>query len=366
METTERKSTRLIMEKDFAIKIKKLSIGYGHGQQKKQVAENLNAEIRAGELVCLLGANGTGKSTLMRTLTGFIPFFSGDVYIQQTPIKSLNEKSLSYLVSVVLTDRVSVANATVKELVSYGRSPHTSILGRLRKKDHSIINKAIEQCGIAHKRDELIDNLSDGERQKVFIAKALAQDTPIILLDEPTAFLDLPARVEIIQLLRQIASNSGKSILLSTHDLDLALQMADRIWLMRPGGPLITGSPEDLLLQNAFQPMFHRKGIEFDNKTGLFRVKHTEHTIFNVKGHGFGYVLLRRAFARNGIKLSHHANSEKWCVSIDSQNLSFSLYFLDELLFTNTSVEVFVAEALRLRSSMNTTQNPVDEALCRS
>ncbi len=325
------------------INIEDLTIGYSPGSRGKIVAANLNARIDRGELVCLLGANGAGKSTLMRTLCGFQPSFRGQIRILGKPVSTLGEKEISRLVSVVLTDRVIVPNATVYELVAYGRSPYTGILGRTGKNDRRIIDNAIEQCGIAHKKDALLSSISDGERQKAFIAKALAQDTPVILLDEPTAFLDLPARVEIIQLLRQISSASGKSVLLSTHDLDLALQMADRLWLLRPGGPLVVGSPEDLLLQNAFQSLFQNKGIEFDTKTGLFRVEYEHFRELQVKGHGFEYVLLRRAFARKGIKTTGLTDGSGLWVEIGKNGQPvFHLYKDKDLMASEKSVENIV------------------------
>ncbi|PIF02222.1 MAG: iron ABC transporter ATP-binding protein [Draconibacterium sp.] len=329
------------------INIRDLTIGYSVGTRKKIVASRLNAQIQESSLVCLLGANGAGKSTLVRTLCGFQPFFEGEISIIGKTIGSLSEKEISRLVSVVLTDRIVVPNATVYELVAYGRSPYTGILGRINKNDKKIINKAIEQCGIAHKKNALLSSISDGERQKAFIAKALAQDTPIILLDEPTAFLDLPARVEIIQLLRRISSASGKSVLLSTHDLDLALQMADHLWLLHPNGPLTAGSPEDLLLQNAFQTLFQNKGIEFDTKTGLFRVEYEHFHQLPVKGHGFEYVLLRRAFARTGIKVTGMKENTDFWIEIEKNGKpKFSLYKKNNCIITTESVEKIVVKTI--------------------
>lgn len=356
------------MKNKLHIEIEQLAIGYQYGKTTKLVAEKLNAVIRTGELTCLLGANGSGKSTLMRTLCGFQPFFNGEIKLMGQSIHQLDEKELAQFVSVVLTDRVVVANATVNELVAYGRSPYTGLLGRMKTNDRQIVDKAISQCGIAHKKHDLLSTLSDGERQKAFIAKALAQDTPIVILDEPTAFLDLPARVEIIQLLREITSNSGKAVLLSTHDLDLALQMADRLWLLQAGGPLITGSPEDLLLTNAFQPLFEKKGIEFDNRTGLFRVKHAENSTLQVKGHGFGYVLLRRAFARKGIKLDPHLVDSDWRIEINSEETIFSLFFLGECILSKNRVEVFVKQTIWFMTTNQTNpkKNTIDESCCRT
>ncbi|WP_195715299.1 ABC transporter ATP-binding protein [Ancylomarina sp. 16SWW S1-10-2] len=309
--------------KSNLLQVKDLAIGYG----SKLVADKLSANIPSGELICLLGSNGTGKSTLIRSICGFQPILSGSVLLNQLEVKNLGTRELSKLIAVVLTDRVVVPNATVEELVGYGRSPYTGMLGRLNVADKIIVQNAISECGIAHKKDSPLSSLSDGERQKAFIAKALAQDTPLIILDEPTAFLDLSARVEIMQLLRNIANSSGKSILMSTHDLDLALQLSDRLWLLQQGGPLLTGSPEDLLLQNAFQSMFKHKGIEFDNKTGLFTVKHSQHSEMAVKGHGFEYVLLRRAFARNGVKtISKKEEDSTWLEVCKNGSVHFKFY----------------------------------------
>lgn len=336
-----------MMEINNLLHINDLTIGYGTGTRKKIVASNLNAQINKGDLICLLGSNGAGKSTLMRTLCGFQHFFSGQISIMGEPIGRLSEKEISRLVSVVLTDRIVVPNATVYELVAYGRSPYTGLLGRINTNDEEIINRAIEQCGIAHKKDALLSSISDGERQKAVIAKALAQDTPLILLDEPTAFLDLPARVEIIQLLRRITSESGKSVLLSTHDLDLALQMADKLWLLHPNGPLITGSPEDLLIQNAFQSLFRNKGIEFDTKTGLFLVEYDHFYELPVKGHGFEYVLLRRAFARKGIKVMGIKEENGLWIKIEKkEKAEFSLYKTDNCITAAGSVEKIVNETI--------------------
>lgn len=327
--------------------IRNLSIGYG----SKVVASDLSAIIPSGELICLLGSNGTGKSTLMRSICGFQPILGGLVVIDNREIHQLNEKELSRQIAVVLTDRVVVPNATVQELVGYGRSPYTGMLGRMNEEDKKLVAKAMEQCGIVHKKDSLLSALSDGERQKAFIAKALAQDTPLIILDEPTAFLDLPARVEIMQLLRGIANHSDKAILMSTHDLDLALQLADRLWLLHPQGPILTGSPEDLLLQNAFQTMFQHKGIVFDNKTGLFQVNHKEHSTLAVKGHGFESVLLRRAFSRKGVQLVK-ANSEDdtWLEVSNDCDKPFAFYCAGECIHQESSVEKIVLKVIETRA----------------
>nr|MDA3854001.1 ABC transporter ATP-binding protein [Bacteroidales bacterium] len=230
--------------------------------------------------------------------------------------------------------------ATVFELVSYGRSPYTGFMGRLNANDEKVVDEAIQCCGIGHKTHHLFSSLSDGERQKVTIAKALAQDTPIIILDEPTAFLDLPSKVEIMQLLRTLSSTVGKSILMSTHDLDLALQMADNLGLIDAKNPLITGTPEELLLNNALQPLFENRGIVFDYKTGLFKVNYNITKTLRVQGHGFEFVMLRRAFSRNGVELKHdHEEGGHWIDIKKDDKLPFRCMNNKEIMLQTHSVE---------------------------
>lgn len=328
--------------KETQLHINNLSIGYPHkkGMPALVVGKGINASLKSGEMVCLLGANGVGKSTLMKTITGFLAALDGTVMLNGKSIHSMNEADISKLIAVVLTDRLEVPNATVFEMVSYGRSPYTGFMGLLSAHDEVIVKQAIERCGIAHKTNHLFSSLSDGERQKVTIAKALAQDTPIIILDEPTAFLDLPSKVEIMQLLRTLSSTVGKSILMSTHDLDLALQMADKLWLVDANNPLITGTPEDLLLNNAFQSLFENSSIVFDNKTGLFKVNYDTNKTIRVQGHGFEYVMLRRAFSRNGIELKHdHTDDDHWIDIKKDDKQPFRFMNKEEMLLKTHSVE---------------------------
>ncbi len=338
------------------LSLSNLIIGYGTKHKQKVVASGLEGILKRGELICLLGSNGTGKSTLMRTICGFIPKIGGHIVIDKCDTTNITEKQLAKTLSVVLTDRVVVPNATVTELVGYGRSPYTGLMGILQKNDIAVVEQTIDKCGMSHKKHQLISTLSDGERQRAFIAKALAQDTPLILLDEPTAFLDLQARVEVFQLLRRIASLEGKSILLSTHDLDLALQMADRLWLLFPSGPLMSGSPEDLLYNNTFQQLFIHQGIEFDNKTGLFNICHNETRSLALKGHGFEYVLLRRAFARKGIRLEKYINQDVY-IDLTDASAPFILRMAGRPALSCRTIEPFVAEAIA-RTETKTTSIP--------
>ena len=213
------------------ITLKNLVVGYPDGRHTRQLNHAANEEAHDGMLTCLIGANGAGKSTLLRTIAGFQLPLEGTVLLGGDDVRALSPRQRAERMAVVLTDRPDVMCTTVWEMVATGRAPFTGFWGRLSGKDRSIVTRSLRLVGIERMADRTVASLSDGERQKVMIAKALAQQTPVILLDEPTAFLDYPSRVEVMQLLLNIAHEEHKTVLLSTHDLDLALQTADRIWL---------------------------------------------------------------------------------------------------------------------------------------
>lgn len=256
-----------------AIRLRDLGIGYRSKHGVRTVAEGISGSIRSGELTCLLGANGVGKSTLLRTLSAFQPKTAGEVLIQERELSTYSDKELSRLIGVVLTEKPDVRNMSVRELVSLGRSPYTGFWGTYSSADLRVVDEAIALVGIELLSRRMIHTLSDGERQKVMIAKALAQQTPVIYLDEPTAFLDYPSKVEVLQLLRRISREAGKTVFLSTHDVELALQLADTIWLMTRGDGITIGTPESLARQGALGRFIEREGIVFDASTLSIRIK---------------------------------------------------------------------------------------------
>ena len=258
------------LEGKETIRIRDLSIGYG---PEHLVAEGLNGEIMGGELTCLMGANGVGKSTLLKTLSAFLPKQGGDIFICGKQIGNYKDKELAKTIGMVLTERPEVSNMSVWDLVGLGRSPYTGFWGTLNNDDKKIVGEALSLVGIGHLSQRMADGISDGERQKVMIAKALAQQTPIIFLDEPTAFLDFPSKVDILLLLKKLARNGGKTIFLSTHDVSLALQVADKIWLMmegneegtgEPGRSLSIGTPAELAENGILSRFIERDNISFD------------------------------------------------------------------------------------------------------
>ena len=237
------------------------------------MAEGISGAIRSGELTCLLGANGVGKSTLLRTLSAFQPKIGGEVLIQGRDLAGYTDEELSRLIGVVLTEKPDIRNMRVRELVCLGRSPYTDFWGNYSKEDLQIVDESIHQVGIENLSRRPIQTLSDGERQKVMIAKALAQQTPVIYLDEPTAFLDYPSKVEVLQLLRCICSEANKTVFLSTHDVELALQLADTVWLMSSEQGVTIGSPQQLAREGTLARFIEREGITFDTETLAIRVR---------------------------------------------------------------------------------------------
>lgn len=296
--------------KQETIYIKDLSIGYPGKNDTKVVADHIYAGINSGELTCLLGANGIGKSTLLRTLSAFQPKLSGEIMIQGREIDQYTDKEMSTVISVVLTEKCEIRNMTAIELIGLGRSPYTGFWGTLRGEDKEMVEHAISLVKIENLAHRMVHTLSDGERQKVMIAKALAQDTPVIFLDEPTAFLDFPSKVEMMQLLHQLSRQTDKTIFLSTHDLELALQVADKIWLMDKTHGVTIGTPEDLALNGSLSGFFARKGIVFDLETGLFRVDNEYTTQLRLTGHGQKYAMVRKALQRNGILANRNIESD--------------------------------------------------------
>lgn len=239
------------------IETRRLSIGYSVKEGKsKLIKESINVRLIPGEVTCLMGRNGAGKSTLIRTLGGFIPALSGEILLEDRPADSFSNEEKARRLGVVLTDKTNAGGITVFELVSLGRHPHTNFFGVLKDKDKSVITSSMEKVGIAHKSDAYLSELSDGERQKAMIAKVLAQECPVILLDEPTAFLDLNSRIEVMELLRKLALEEHKTILLSTHDIESALRLGSRIWLMDKEKDFLSGTPEELVGSGLFDSYF--------------------------------------------------------------------------------------------------------------
>lgn len=252
------------MEDPKAITLKDLSIGYRAHGSERIVATDISERLEPGVLTCLIGSNGIGKSTLLKTLAAFQPKISGEITIGERKLSGISARELAKLVSIVLTDKPEAPNLTVRQLVALGRSPYTGFWGKCSDEDWRIVDQSLRAVGSVVDGNRPIASLSDGERQRVMIAKALAQQTPIILLDEPTAFLDYPSKIDIMTALRSICHDMRKTILLSTHDFELALQLADCIWLIDREKGITAGTPRELSDNGSLSRFIDRRSIHFD------------------------------------------------------------------------------------------------------
>ena len=260
------------MEKRVVLSANNISIGYSAGKSSNLVMPDIAIQLIAGQLTALIGANGIGKSTLLRTLTGLQKPLSGNIYLNGRDISEFTPNELAQNLSVVVTGSLPPSNLTCYELVALGRQPYTNWLGSLSAEDIDKIKNAIELTGTSHLMDKRHFEISDGQLQKVLIARALAQDTPLIVLDEPTTHLDLQHKAGVLRLLRSLAATTGKCIFYSTHDLDLALQLSDEIVVMAHGS-ITQGSPQELIERRAFDRLFDDEAIVFDAVKGSFIVK---------------------------------------------------------------------------------------------
>lgn len=283
-----------------------LSVGYLEVTQP--ILSKLNLQIEAGSLVCILGANGSGKSTLLRTLAGLQKALGGELTLDGEQAALFSPRSWAKKVSIVLTEQMEVGNLTVTQLVALGRHPFTNWIGMFREHDHKIISQSLHDAGAAELKDRMYDELSDGEKQRVLLARALAQEPKLLLLDEPTAFLDLPRRVEMMHTLRKLAHDSGRAVLLSTHDIDLAMRMADKLWLITIHGNVISGLPEELALRGELQKVFSNKLTCFDLETGQFRMDHLVRGSFSLVGSSPLKFWTQRVMEREGFSVSANSN----------------------------------------------------------
>lgn len=284
-----------------------LAVGYpggrrlGRSRPPTVVLDGLDLTLRAGEVTCLLGANGGGKSTLLRTLAGMQPPLEGSVRLGGDEIGSLPADERARRVAVVLTDPVDAGLMTVSDLVTLGRHPHTGWAGRLGPGDRQAVDWALRVTGAAPLATRSVAELSDGERQRALVARALAQEPTLLALDEPVAYLDLARRVELTEVLRHLTRECGLAVLLTTHDLELALRDADRLWVIDRDGRIVVGGPEDLVLAGAIEAAFARDAVRFDPDRGVFVPDRMPVARVRVRGEGPAALWAARALEREGI-----------------------------------------------------------------
>jgi iron complex transport system ATP-binding protein len=293
--------------REYALSARSLTIGYPARRSAAGgfvVARELSVGLPKGEVVCLVGPNGAGKSTLLRTLAGLQHPLDGTVLLGEELLAGLDARERARRIGVVLTERVNVGVLPAVDLVALGRHPHTDWAGRLSRRDMEVVDRTLREVGAWELRERNVNELSDGERQKIMIARALAQEPAVVILDEPTAFLDLPRRVEVMGLLHRLARGTGRAILLSTHDLDLAIRAADQMWLMSSEGRLSVGAPEDLVLGGELERVFASEGLEFDRLHGSFHLASVARTQVALDGEGLSRAWTRRALERGGYRVA--------------------------------------------------------------
>ncbi len=325
------------MAKDPQLSTSQLSIGYPLKRENKTIASDLKLALQAGEFVCLLGPNGSGKSTLIRTLSGMQAPLAGEIDLKGHPLAEIAPRERAKAISVVLTETIPTGTMDAYSMVSLGRHPYSGWFGGLSPHDKQRIEWALNAVDAKAFAARQVAELSDGERQKISIARALAQEATVMLLDEPTAFLDLPRRVELMSLLRKLAHKETIALLLSTHDLDLALRFADRLWIMTEGGELIQGYPEALALDGRLAKAFANKNIQWDEALGSFRA-HTEPCLYvYMPSQCTRSTWTRRALERLGygitdseskatfsIQISGNTESPQWNVTHKDHTKTFS------------------------------------------
>lgn len=307
----------------FILETHDLAVGYQlPRRQPITVARHLSLHVSAGEMVCLIGTNGAGKSTLLRTLAGMQKPLAGRVLIDGSELHKLMPFERAKRLGIVLTERPNVGLLSGYALVALGRHPYSDWTGRLTRYDEAVIRWAVDAVGASDIADRPVMELSDGQRQKLMIARALAQEPQLILLDEPTAFLDLPRRVEIMHLLKYLTRETGRSVLISTHELDLAIRTADSIWLMSDG-VVRTGTPEDLILNGSFEAAFQSEGLAFNRETGAFDTHQHKGRVIAVSGSGTAATWTCRALERAGLTIvqsAHNGTPPELCIEVDESH----------------------------------------------
>lgn len=297
---------------------KNLSIGYLNGKKiVKRLYSNLNFELKRGEVTTIMGVNGAGKSTLIKTICGIIPPLEGEVEIAGKDIKSISQNDMSQHISIVLTERIADGGITGLDVVSLGRYHYTGFFGGNSKKDIEIINNSIESIGISHLRDIPIANMSDGERQKIMIAKSLCQESDIIILDEPTAFLDIRSRIETMQLLRKCAKDKNRAILVSSHDLEQSIQYSDNLWVMAKRIGLFCDTTEESIISGNIEKIIgNDSNLHMDYNSGVFTTN-TNCGAKRVAIDGYAPFVVKNALRRENINIAEDSGTK---IEIKSYN----------------------------------------------
>jgi len=319
------------------VELKNVSVGYN---QLKPVLSNINLEAKQGELIAVIGSNGSGKSTLLRSIANLLTPTKGNILINNKELELWTRREFAKTLSFVSTELLNVNNLKVEDLISLGRFSYTNWLGKLKENDKEIVNKAIRQTGLEEFKNRFFTALSDGEKQRVMIARTLAQNTDLIILDEPTAFLDLPNKFEIIHLLHDLSRTENKTIIFSIHDLNIAIKNVDKIWLIDKK-TIHVGAPEDLVLNNSFTKAFDKRNLMFDVLSGEFNMPVKMVTNVCLKGNGIAFEWTKRALQRLRFNIDCNKNID-FVVEVTSNNnkLQWLIYENEDVVLHNSIYEL--------------------------
>jgi len=326
------------MNKTRILSLDSLKIGYLRRRRKKVLLPPLSASAKKGELIAVIGKNGIGKSTLLRTIAGLQPSLGGEILYSGKNIAEFSKNDLAQNMGYLSTETVKVSNMSVYDLVSLGRFPHTNWIGKIDNENHSAILNALEKTAMTDFSDRYVSELSDGERQRAMIARIVAQDTGVMIMDEPTAYLDIGSKYEILHLMHRLSQKSDKTIIFSTHDLHMAISQSDKIWLILDD-KLIEGAPEDLLIEGTFDHLFDSSPVKFDSERGTFSFKREERASVSLTGEGLMRHWTEMAIHRAGFSISEEkgfpgivvpsGNSDHWqLITADTTQNFCSIYEL--------------------------------------
>ncbi len=327
------------------VELRELNVGYATKNEKNIILKGINARLEKGKLTCFLGRNGAGKSTLLKTILGVLEPLEGSINISGKTLNEISANERSKKISAVLTDVVRIEHISVEEFVSLGRIPHTNWRGSLEKIDKQHIENAISICEIEDIRSKIISELSDGQLQKVNIARAICQDTDLILLDEPTAHLDVSNKFKVFEILRKLAIDYKKAIFIITHDLELAFQNADMLWVIDKNGDMQSDVTEDLLLDKKIIDSFLTSNFEFDYVSGKFLYKRESRVSFQLIGDNESTYWTKQALYKNGYGVDKKSN---YTLKIDSKSKRWDLFNDEKELNNFSSIKELILELNKL------------------
>ncbi len=305
--------------KAASIQTQNLSIGFGKGSEENCLQSGLNLTFQSGELIGVIGPNGIGKSTLLRTLSGLQAPLNGTILINNKHIQHYPKRALAQTIAFVSTEWINISHLRVFDLVALARFPYSNWLGQLNRTDRLLVSESLELTGVLNLQDRLFDTLSDGEKQRVLVARSLAQETPVLIMDEPAAFLDIAHKFELIRSLHTLSREKNKLILISIHDIDVAIQEADKILLLHRKG-LSEGSPEDLILNGNLPNIFGEALLQFDIDCGSFYLPRTPNTILPLKGEGIRWVWTEKALVKAGFRCVPASTQDDTFVAVETDS----------------------------------------------